>query len=150
MMYLDFSKKGLQDSFNKAEKFLVRVLDSRSTCSSFDSLRYKWYHLKLTSVRDLPCSSESIKLHILRAFYVTFNQKNILRHPPIFFGYNVMDDQFILQKNHNIYPSVEDLVSNCTCKKCSTKNCGCKSSGLKCILFSHCSQTQSCKNPFLI
>ena len=70
MLYLDFSEKGLQDSFNKAEKFLVRVLDSRSTFSSFDSLSYKWYHLKLTSVRDLPCSSESIKLHILRAFYI--------------------------------------------------------------------------------
>ena len=105
-----------------------------------------------TSILDLPPTSNSIKLHILRAFYATYEQINLLnaeclKLDPLQFGY-VLEDEYLIPKKVAIsFPSINELVPNCNCKSCSTKSCHCRSSGLSCISFCICRSNNVCKNP---
>ena len=55
-------------------------------------------------------------------------------------------DQFVQKKNELIFPTINDLVPNCTCKKCATKNCLCRAYGIPCISFCQCKKDKTCKN----
>ena len=54
-----------------AEQFLVNCLKPKCREISFDELRYAIYHNKTTNLdlKKFPCTSESLKLHIRRAYF---------------------------------------------------------------------------------
>lgn len=145
----------LKSSMESAEKYLVQVYKKNSVCTNFDELRYHTYHFGRTAVSllDLPPSSQSIALHILRAYYATYQQVNILevnilKLDPTQFGYVLEDNNLLPRKILTLYPPIDELVPNCNCKVCITKHCICKSNGLPCISFCLCRSQNSCKNPF--
>ena len=156
MFFPDLSEGTIRNYMYQAEKYLVRVLDRNTNCETFDSLRYKMYTQKMCAISELPCSSRSVELHILRAFFATYNLKNILSPTALvldlnFFGYNVEKDksmQISPRKNNDIYPPIRNLVPCCTCLKCATKKCICRSYDLPCISFCRCHpKKEDCKNP---
>ena len=76
------------------------------------------YHYgNTTSILDLPPTSNSIKLHILRAFYATYEQINLLnaeclKLDPLQFGYVLEDDYLILKKVAISFPSINVAQQN--------------------------------------
>lgn len=65
---------------------------------------------------------------------------------PSLFGY-CDDGGWIPAKIVNLYPSTDDLVPCCCCKKCTRKQCRCRAAGLPCIRFCKCVITSTCENP---
>lgn len=137
-----------------AEEYLIQVLRPGNPSKTFDELRYWMYHHgKTFSVTELPPTSESIRLHILRAFFIVYNQNNCLEEKttsldPLLFGYKMENDGLIL-KSVDIFPSTEELVPNCNCGKCAQKrSCCCRAAGLPCSSFCHCQTTSQCTNPY--
>ena len=54
-------------------------LQKDSSCKSFDKLRsYQYHYSTNNAIRELPPTSASINLHILRAFYLTHIQLSCL------------------------------------------------------------------------
>lgn len=145
---------GVLLSLQMAEEFLVRVLNrskENSICKSFDHLRYLESRNKAFIFSELPCNTDGIRFHILRAFYHVFVQKRILDPPgfkldPCLFGYIKIDDEYHFGKTQRIYPPIEELVPNCTDKTCKTKTCMCKTKGLKCISYCLCQSKETCCN----
>lgn len=120
---------------------------------SFDDYRYFTYNhaATWTSFDNLPPTSKSIRLHILRAFYATYYQIHCLNTQitelnPISFGYKKDGDDLIPERIENIFPTTEELVPACKCVKCSTKSCSCVAAGIPCCSFCSCKKANTCKN----
>ena len=142
-------------SVNKAEQYLVQVVKKNNISVTFDDLRYWTNHFtNAVSVNELPPTSQSIRLHILRALYITYYQINLLQSnieqlDPLKFGYIIEENCLIPAKIHILYPTIDELPPKCNCKKCSTKQCSCKSSGVPCISFCVCKSLDiTCNNLF--
>ena len=67
----DFGKDRLDtDMLFKAENFLTHCLKENTTCSTFDELRLEEYYKygRKVDFSKLPCTSESIHLHVQRSY----------------------------------------------------------------------------------
>ena len=111
------------------------------------------YKTKPTSITELPPTSTSIRYHILRAFYQTYIQTQVLNDTceiisPLKFGFKQVDNHLSPVVVENLYPSEKELIRNCTCNKCSTKTCRCKAAGVPCCSFCKCSNNNEniCQN----
>uniref|UniRef100_A0ABD2X1Z4 NYN domain-containing protein n=1 Tax=Trichogramma kaykai TaxID=54128 RepID=A0ABD2X1Z4_9HYME len=139
----DVTELSIEQSVECAEEYLVRVLTSSLRYKTFDQLRYHEYKYSICSlVEDLPPTSNSIKLHILRALYIVYEQTHIFENNfgelnPIDFGWDEEDDMLIPKKSHLLFPPIEDLVPQCTDTTCS-RSCVCVSFGVKCCSFCNC------------
>ena len=110
-MYLDISETEIEKSVGLAEKYLIQVLYRNNLSTTFDDLRYWVYHFKKNyAISELPPTSTLIHLHILRAFYLTYNQKMLLKPDsqqlnPLDFGYEQDDtsSNSIVPKNNSIH-----------------------------------------------
>ena len=57
------------DMMSKAELFLLSVLQENTIHQSFDEMRYNKYHqMKILDFSKLVCSTDSVNLHIKRAY----------------------------------------------------------------------------------
>lgn len=138
-----------------AEMYLIKVLALKHVATTFDELRFSLYRQgKGYIISDLPPTSASIRLHILRAFYAVYRQvqclnPNKLILDPLQFGY-YQQDHYILPKmsENNLFPPIDELIPNCTCKKCARKTCGCVQAGLPCISSCGCGNSSNCQNKF--
>ncbi|KAF5291227.1 hypothetical protein FQR65_LT11462 [Abscondita terminalis] len=105
-----------KSAVSNAEEYLVHVLRKDMPCKSFDDLRYNLYHhSKPMSFRDLPPTSATIKLYILRAYYVTYQQLTCLNAQSLkldlsLFGYALDDDVLVTQRVFILQPAVNELV----------------------------------------
>ena len=138
----------------KAEEFLVKVKRKNSDCTTFNQLRAWFYtHADRFSVEDLPATSSSIQLHILRAFYIVYTHTHCLdrdafKLDPLLFGYEEQDDLLMPAKVKILLPPPEEFVPNCTCKKCKTKSCVCIAAQIPCCKFCGCDEKKTCHNEF--
>ena len=88
----------------KAEEYLIQVLQKNSICKNFNELRSFRYHYSTNnSVCDLPPTTSAIRLHIKRAFYITHLQvtcpnKYGVKLNPLLFGFIQEDDLLVPQK----------------------------------------------------
>ena len=120
--------------------------------TNFDDLRYWIYHHAQTCFTDMPPTTASIRLHILRAFFITYKQIHILspnckQLDHNLFGY-IEDEIYIIPKKiGELFPPIHELTPSCNCKKCATKHCWCKAVGVSCCSFCACEITNTCKNP---
>lgn len=145
----------LVNNINNAETYLVKVFSPKSNLITFDKLRYEKYCLgNYNTIIDLPPTTQTIKFHILRAFFATYNQIHCLddileKLDPTEYGY-VISENCLLPKRvcDNIYPSVQELIPSCNCKTCSRKSCNCVREGVSCISFCACQNENSCKNKY--
>ena len=135
-----------------AEEFVVKVFKRGTQCITFDHLRvWSYYQAKCTLVEDLPLTSKSIRLHILRSFYVVFTQincliKNIIQLDPCSFRWKEENELLLPERVEILFPLSNKLVFNCTCNLCSTKSCSCVSGEIPCCSFCHCKRKKTCKN----
>ena len=75
----DFSIKPLRDSsFVYLKNYLVRVINLKSNCKTFDDLRYKMFKTKKKTLNELPPTSSIIHRHLLRSHYFVYLSWNIL------------------------------------------------------------------------
>ena len=70
--YLQGFDHGFEDEVERAESYLVKVLENGTTCTTMDELRDHNYYRSKTSLEKLPSTSHAIKAHILRAYYATY------------------------------------------------------------------------------
>ena len=119
-------------------------------------IRYEVYHQKSLSLdlEKLPPTSETIRLHIKRAFFQAFLwyyspvQSSLFLRPEDY-GYYLFEEEFLLPRvtSENNLPC--DLIMPCNCLKCARQNvCACRSYELPCIPFCKCQPNTTCKNPF--
>lgn len=120
-------------------------------CKTFNEFRYWSYcYSKKFAVEELPPTSASIKLHILRAFFVTYTQLhcfqvNVEKLDATSFGF-VMEDELLLPQKVDVLLPLDEFVLNCTCKKCATKRCACLTANLPCCSFCTCKSANTCQN----
>lgn len=78
-----------------AEKYLVQIKYKTSPLSSFDELRYQEYTYNNKAIMEHSPTSNTVRLHILRALYITHKKLNLLNNDWILlnlenFGYEYM------------------------------------------------------------
>ena len=98
-------------AIRNSEEYLVKVKKKNSKFYSFDMLRYKTYN-DYDLISDLPPTSATMHLHILRAFYVTYQQINLLNQQrELFdtelFGYCIKDDHLVAKRISVFYPPLD-------------------------------------------
>ena len=140
-----------------AEQFHLECISTRELLSrgitTFDSMRHYNFHneeRKYFNIEKLPCTSESIKLHIKRTFLQTHKWINAATTESISlsslnYGYEFETDSGTLIPQ--VTPEERtpaDFPQPCTCLKCSRVNiCLCRMKGIPCCDFCKCSG--SCK-----
>ena len=133
---------------------MVRVTEKNSKYQTFDELRVSsYYHSKSVLIEDLPPTSASMRLHILRAFYITYTQTNCLNRfkaplNPLLFGYQIQDDLLVPKQVKILLPPLSDLVPSCRCNICSNKACLCVTQMIPCCSFCYCQKNHTCKNKY--
>ena len=76
--FLDTSETGIKNSIRNGEQYLIKVLKKTRQSLTFDDLRYWIYHYgSQFLITELPPTSASIHLHILRSFIATHKQINL-------------------------------------------------------------------------
>ena len=60
----------LESSFVDAELYLINVLQSNSTSTTFDELRYELYRKRSKTLYDLPPTSRFLQGHLEQCYYV--------------------------------------------------------------------------------
>ena len=138
----------LEQQFTKAEAFLVKVLKPTYTVKTMDDLRdFLYHHLDTKTIEELPATSYSIREHIKRAFYGTYQFVHCLDNytlDPAEYGYERIDDRIMpIQSYRSIS---DDIPLCCTCSKCATKRCSCRSLNVPCISFCKCRPNWPCGN----
>lgn len=125
--------------------------EKKSRCKTFDELRYFNFKFKCSQIENLPATSNSILLHIKRAFYVVYTQINCLNRSAkklnmLEFGFVQKGENIVPEKIITLNPPPEELVMPCNCKVCGTKSCHCNKTNLPCVSFCACMKLQTCKN----
>ena len=105
------------------------------------------------SIDALPPTSNSIRLHILRAFYIIYLQTNCLnltaiRLNPLHFGYEKENELLLPAKVKILVPPINELVPSCTCQKCAKKSCLCILNEIACCKFCKCEKKEICRNSY--
>lgn len=131
---LDCSEEIVEQNICRAENFLVTVLKKRDVeCTTFDEYRVWSYKFRNNIALDeLPPISNSIRLHIILAFFIVYTHTHCLNSnasklDPLSFTYETDEDLLKPQKVKDLFPPVTELVPSCTCQAC-VRNCICVTS----------------------
>ena len=137
-----------EHQIRKAEKYLVNVFGTKSHAENFDKLRYLT-HRKTNSVFELPPTSHSVtKGHIPRWCFLYKQCSNFLSGENIDYlkttdyGWNVVGEELVPNKNINFLPDELSLI--CKCKNEKRGN-GCLSRQCICPCTDYCLR-HKCKN----
>ena len=137
-----------------AEEFILECIGTSESLSreitTIDSMRHYNFHneeRKDFNIEKLPCTSESIKLHIKRAVLQTHKWINAgttesISLSPLNYGYEFETDSGILIPQ--VTPAertLADFPQPCTCLKCARANiCLCRMKDIPCCDFCECSR----------
>ena len=159
----NFGKSPITEEMTvSAEAFLVSCLTKQEGVDNFNLLRYMKYQQNVhqLDLAKLPCTSESIKLHIKRAYLQSYwcNSPIIsfcdIEPLDYEYGLDVGDDEE--DGDNNFKPAITnvDLLPNdfprpCTCGKCARDTvCLCRIRKITC--FEYCKCEISCKSLYNI
>jgi len=131
------------DILQQAERYLVKLLDSTSKCTTFDELRYHLYINKGKTIAQLPPTSTSLMGHLLRSHYWVYMHRN-LYNPPLFenldpanFGWERENKQLLPGRRYKRIPI--EYVAACGCTKRCDGRCKCRRMPADCSEFCSCS-----------
>ena len=155
---IDFGEIDLADRLiDQAERFLVDIIKpAQSEVKTFNELReLKYYNYKSElELTKLPCTSTTIRLHVIRAFYQCYrwvmapNRDIATTHSPEDYAYQVTGEYLepLLIDGPN---KPDDLPEPCTCGECARENvCPCRIAEILCCVYCKCKSSQDvCKNP---
>ena len=109
----------------------------------------------MSSNETLPPTSSSIRMHIKRAIFATYQMVSLTSPrkalDPRQFGFELDGELLVPSRGSNPIP--DDLAIWCTCKKCATQRCPCHKTGNPCCTFCTCQSdpetgTFVCQNIF--
>ncbi|OXU22397.1 hypothetical protein TSAR_010977, partial [Trichomalopsis sarcophagae] len=152
----DDSEKNFEKYLQAAEQYLVKVYKKNSNCNTFNELRvWSYHHATCDSTENLPPTSATMRLHILRAFYIVNLQTKCLleKNSPLnvlAFGFKKENDLLIPEIVTILLPPINDLVPSCNCKVCSRKTCCCVAAEIECCSFCFCHRDKTCQNKYNI
>jgi len=127
----DFGENTFATDLFQAEKYLVNVFEAKSTCATFDELRYNIYTSKNKTLTELPPTSSTIRGHLLHCHYFVRVCVTLLD----------LETSELSEKIQTSIP--EEYTLTCACKKGCTRGCSCKRNEEQCI--EHC-KCQNCSN----
>lgn len=124
--HIEINEGDFIETIKRAEKWLIRVLRKGSECNTFNDLRnFDYTSGKTVIIADLPPTTNFIKYHILRAYYLTYqkikivNTNNLNKLDSHMFGYiaDGESEKLIPQKVDIQYPPIYELPPPCKCVK---------------------------------
>ena len=136
---------GSADEINflrQSEEYLVKVVSPTTRCTTFDELRFENYASKKASLINLPPTSNSIKGHLYRCFFIIQQQTSIFNRieyhaDPCKFGW-VVDSDAVFRPDKMLLSMPEHYTIRCGCKSKCSKRCKCKNTKIDCTEFSKC------------
>ena len=149
------SQEMLLSLAERVEQYLVRGwagAGCKTPSKTFDQLRLE-HHIKVATPKplaQLPPTTNVIRAHIQRAFYVVYNVLNLLDDrrlvlDPTNHGW-ICDDGTLLPVK-GLKPLPAAMLAVCRCDgKCATKSCRCAKAGLVCVVLCHKSKVSECQN----
>lgn len=152
----DNSEKNLEKYLRAAEQYLIKVYKKNSNCNTFNELRvWSYHHATCDSTENLPPTSDTMRLHILRSFYIVHSQTKCLLEKTaalnvLAFGFKKDNDLLIPETVTILLPPIDDLVPSCNCKVCSRKTCCCVAAEIECCSFCFCQREKTCQNKYNI
>ena len=136
----------LESSFVDAELYVIKVLESNSTSTTFDELRHELYRKKSRSLYDLPPVSRSLQGHLERCYYVINESLNLLSKAkslePTAHGWESFEAYLLPRKREVTLPSEYTIV--CGCSKGCKGRCSCSKNDVPCTEFCQCAR--NCRN----
>ena len=141
-------------TIQRAEQYLVNVVDVGSKSNNFQELREHQFHFsKSISHQNLPPTSQGIEPHIHRAFYNAYTTMHVLDaqlHAETV-GLDPADYGFTLDKGHLLPSTLWKTLDTrwsvvCHCGKCAHITCPCRAALVKCSRFCKCQKTEICRN----
>ena len=141
-------------TIQRAEQYLVNVVDVGSKCNNFQELREHQFHFsKSLSHQNLPPTSQGLEPHVYRAFYNVYTTMHVLdAQLHVETGHlDPVDYGFTLENGHLLPSTLWKTLDTrwsvvCHCGKCARVACPCRAALVKCSRFCKCQKTESCKN----
>ena len=141
-------------TIQRAEQYLVNVVDVGSKCSNFQELREHQFHFsKSLSHQNLPPTSQGLEPHVYRAFYNAYTTIHVLdaqlhvetcHLDPVDYGFTLENGHLLPSTLWKTLDTRWSVV--CHCGKCARVTCPCQTALVKCSRFCKCHKTESCKN----
>ena len=133
------------------ESILCRVWAPSSGSTTFNSLRYQFYRKSNSCVQNLPPTSDVVRGHILRSFFVIRRQVNLLNPnykplQPENYGWKNTEQSILLPEKF-LNPIPDQLIVTCGCKSetpCKRNQCSCRRANVKCTTY--CLLKECCNN----
>ena len=124
----------------EAEKYLVKTIQPKLKCSTFNQLRYDYQINRKTPLPDLPPTSYSIQMHLLRCSFVVHQGISLIRNPvdqdPTEFGWFKEDGYYKPIKYLLEVPGY--LYVRCGCNAKCTGRCTCNRNDTVCTEYCNC------------
>lgn len=137
--------------FELLEKLYLKIFNKQGkTCDEARSKEISSSNGMTVDVERLPCTSDALHLHILRADLQTYIWRNSMAAQYVHleltqYGYKRVND-ILVPVFMNQSPLPGNVIMPCKCKKtCGTNNCSCKKNNVNCISLCNC-DINECKN----
>ena len=134
----------LQDSVaSDVDNYSVETIQPKSECTSSNQLRYMYLMSRKTPLVDLPPTSHSIQMHILRCNFVVHQGITLIKNSvqnldpdPAEFGWYKEDGYYKQIKNLSELPSY--FYVRCGCETKCTGRCKCSRNDTVCTEYCKC------------
>ena len=110
-----------------AEQYLIKLEQPKSTCVTFNELRFNMYQSRKTTYIKLPPSSHSLQGHLQHCFFIIRMAMNLLDNQfeiePLEFGWTEVDGYIMPDKQ--LLPLPDFYLVCCGCMKKYPGCCSC-------------------------
>ena len=107
------------EAAERTEQYLIKVKQPKSTCVTFNELRFDMNRSRKTSYVKLPPSSHSLQGHLQRCFFIIRMAMNLLGNQfeidPLEFGWAELDGYIVPDKQ--LLPLPDFYLVRCGCTK---------------------------------
>ena len=107
------------EAAERTEQYLIKVKQPKSTCVTFNELRFDMNQSRKTSYVKLPPSSHSLQEHLQRCFFIIRMAMNLLDSQfeidPLEFGWTELDGYIVPDKQ--LLPLPDFYLVRCGCTK---------------------------------
>ena len=125
------------EAAERAEKYLIKVVQPKSTFFTFNELRFDMYRSRKTPYVNLPPSSHSVQGHLQRSYFIIRMAMNLLDNQfeidHLEFSWREVDGYIVPDKE--LLPLPDFYMVRCGCMQKCTGRCSCAKQDVPCTKF---------------